>query len=637
MDSVVGRGTVVAGRYQLTAPRPRELPGTSEWAATDQILVRPVVVRVFPAAGAGPALDAARRAALVADPRLVRVLDVGSDQGAGYVVTEQVDGPTLAQLVAREPLSADQARAVVGEAASALETARRRGVHHLALRPSALAVSDDGRVLVSGLALDATLLARHGGDARTTSRTDAADLVRLVYAALTGHWPGPLATSDGLPTAPERDGVPVPPGELVPDVPADLNTLCVATLGRDDDGPFSPADVVRELEPWGEIRVQGRPRLTAPPLAPVVPTTGPGQVVRQSVRTAFTGPTATVNRPGTPPPAAPGRAGPARAVPGSAPGVAGPAPAVAGPAPAGMAGAAAGPPAGWLPGGPSSPAGDDSATPAMGLPASPAANLPPTVPPPGPLGAGPGAPAPPPAGSAARYPSGELDPFDFGNVDDEQPRRRPGTTIAIVLVGLLLVLAIVFAAKALFTGRGSSGNPGTAAGTSAQSSTSSPSGTPSATPSASPSPPTSAAAGAVPAISGITSIDQGDSDGEHEEAVGRAIDGDLSTNWYTMTYKSDDFAGFKTAVGLRLTLARPATVATVTLHANLAGGRVEVHAGDSPDPTQGAVLASGPMSQDTVLTLDPATTGTSLVVWITQLPATSDGQFRAEIAEIELG
>ncbi|HEY0118082.1 MAG TPA: hypothetical protein VGC04_04810 [Cellulomonas sp.] len=666
MDGVVGRGTVLAGRYQLTEARPCELPGVSEWTAMDQILVRAVVVRTFPIGGAGPALDAARRAALVSDSRLVRVLDVGSDDTVGYVITEQVSGPTLAQLVAREPLSADQARAVVGEAASALEVARRRGVHHLALRPSALAVSDDGRVLVSGLALDATLLAYRGGDARTTSRTDAADLVRVMYAAITGHWPGPLATSGGLPTAPEVDGVPVPPAELVPGVPADLNTLCTVTLGRDDDGPLSPADLVSELEPWGEIRVQGRPRLAVPAPEPESTTTGTGQVVRQSVRTAFTGPSSTVNRPGTPPPAAPVRSGSSPVVPGSLAG------AVAG------AGIHAGPVASWAPDGPSSPAGDDSATPAMGVPAfppepaSPApapapapiqgpvpappytpgaspfppaaagarpAGLPPRVPPPGPLGAGPGGPAAP-ASYAAQYPTAEPDPFDFGRMDDEPPRRRTGMAIAIVVVGLLVVVAIGFAAKALFTGKDSSGNPGAAATTSGQSPSGGPSGSASAGPSSSApssSPSATARPGATPVIAGITSIDQGDSDGEHEEDVGKAIDGNPGTYWYTMTYKRDDFAGFKTAVGLKLTLKEPATVRTVTLHANLDGGKVEVHAGDSPDPTQGAVLASGSMSANTVLTLDPVSTGTSLIVWITQLPPTPDGQFRAEIAEITLG
>ena len=631
MDGVVGRGTVLAGRYQLREPAGSVLPGVAEWDALDQILVRPVTARVLVEEGSGAALDAARRAALVADPRLVRVLDVGTDGGVAYVVTEQATGPTLAQLVAREPLSADQARAVVGEAAAALETARRRGVHHLALRPSSLSVADDGRVLVSGLAFDSAVLAGPGGDARTTSRSDATDLVRLVYTALTGHWPGPLETSDGLPTAPESDGVPVPPFELVPGVPPDLNTLCTVTLGRQDDGPHSPAELVRELEPWGEIRVAGRPR-AAEPTVPVTPTTTPGQVVRQSVRTAFSGPTATVNRPGTPPPAAPGRGGypAAPPFPPVAPGAGSPFPPVATPA-----GGSPFPP-----------------TPGTGSP------FPPAVPPPGAMGSGPDAttgpvptvpvgptasranPAPaavppPPGWPAARQQAAE-DPFDFGHVE-ERPPRRTGTAIGGVVAVVLVLAAIVLGIVALVRSLGGGdGEPAATASTPAQTT---PSRAPSTAPTGSaPSTAPGTPAGTTPpVIAAITSFDPSDADGEHEEAVPRAIDGDPATHWYTMTYNRDDFAGFKDRVGLVLTFERPATVSTVTLHVNGTGGQVEVRAGDAASSSSAPVLASGPMSADTVLTLDPATTTPGITLWFTQLATAADGAFRIEVNELSVG
>ena len=190
MEDVVGRGTVLAGRYRVLQLVGSDLPGASSWQATDQILDRPVRVRVLEQGNVAQALDAARRAALVSDPRLVRVLDVGTHQGSiSYVVTEQVTGPSLSDLLARGPLSADQARAVVGEAAAALEVARRRGVHHLALRPTVLHVTPEDRVLLTGLALDGALLGQGLGDARSTTRADTVGLVRLLYAALTGRWP----------------------------------------------------------------------------------------------------------------------------------------------------------------------------------------------------------------------------------------------------------------------------------------------------------------------------------------------------------------------------------------------------------------------------------------------------------------
>ena len=68
---------LLAGRYRLLAPVDSDLEGSSAWRATDQILDRPVQVRVLESGAVAPAPDAARRAALVTDPRLLRVLDVG--------------------------------------------------------------------------------------------------------------------------------------------------------------------------------------------------------------------------------------------------------------------------------------------------------------------------------------------------------------------------------------------------------------------------------------------------------------------------------------------------------------------------------------------------------------------------------
>jgi hypothetical protein len=273
------------------------------------------------------------------------------------------------------------------------------------------------------------------------------------------------------------------------------------------------------------------------------------------------------------------------------------------------------------------------------------------VPPPGPLGAGPEdtaqvpvtAPAPSPAFQPASYAPPSFsegppeDPFDFGTVDDEPPR-RVGTAIALVVVGLLVVVALGFGIKALLGGVGRTGEPGAASSSStsqqvpsATAMSSASSSTPSPTPSATP-----VDTGAAPVVASITSIDPSDTDGEHEEAVGKAIDGDPGTYWFSQTYNRDDFAGIKPGVGLALTLAQPATVHTVTLHVNGTGGQVEVHAADATNPTAGPALASGTLGADTVLTLDPATSGSSFVVWFTQLPTNGEGKFRIELTELEL-
>ncbi|QOR70749.1 murein biosynthesis integral membrane protein MurJ [Ruania alkalisoli] len=243
-------GITLADRYVLEAASATDLPGASAWSGQDEILQRPVQVTTLQGQHRDEALDAARRAALISDPRLRRIVRVGTHDDVAFVVSEPPAGTSLAGLVSGGRLPAAQARTLVGEAATAIELSRKRGVHHLYLRPSALEVAADGSVQLGGLAVDAAQAGMTPVDPQRSARTDAVDLVALLYTALTGHWPGAPERSGGLPTAPRIDGAPVPPGELADGVPHDLDTLCAVTFGPHEDGPYTAGELVRELEPW---------------------------------------------------------------------------------------------------------------------------------------------------------------------------------------------------------------------------------------------------------------------------------------------------------------------------------------------------------------------------------------------------
>ncbi len=621
MVDVVGRGTVLAGRYRVLQPLASDLEGSPAWQATDQILDRSVRVRILISGKVPQALDAARRAALVSDPRLVRVLDVGSHEGVSYVVTEEVRGPSLADLLARGPLTGDQARAIVGEVAAALEIARRRGVHHLALRPSVVHITPDDRVLLTGLAFDGALLGQGLGDARTTTRADTVGLVRLLYAALTGRWPVgaqdlvPTTGLGTLPAAPLAADGPVPPGDLVAGVPADLDTLCVVTLGSNDDGPHSPAELVRELEPWGEIRSIGLAgRADSGPSVPTgaaaaapSPSLAPAYVDRQSVRATFEQSPAGPRLTGTPPPAHPGIAFP---------------PVSSGPEPASVPPRVERPAAVGPLFAPVEPvvARALETRPGPGFPPGP----PPSVPP-----AHPGTPW-----NQPERPSGFGLPFD-DRIDEPESlseRRFDPTKLVIAFVAVAVVIGVIIAFQLLTKPVATRDvvEPAPVVTSSAPVS--------SAAPSAPAAHPTSAAPtvrpGGAPVIASVSTIDPSDPAGEHPEIAARAVDGDPATAWYTRTYNKPNFGGMKPAVGFVLSLASPATVTSVTLHVNGTGGNVELRATDAASPTAGTVLASGPLSADTVLTLSTPTQTSSIVLWFTALAQTADGSNRIEITEI---
>ena len=246
----VGPGSLLGGRY-VVQRRVSQQTRFERWTAADQILDREVVLLCFEADGpqAPATLDAARRAAGIEESRLVRVLDVGSNDGVAFVVEEPLTGARSLTSVLRDGgLPAEEARRIVGEAASALESARVRGLHHQVLTPRSLMRLEDGFIKVRGLATEAALLEAEESSPDSASRTDAVALVSIAYAALTGRWPitGP---DSGLEAAPRVVGGVAAPSEIAAGVPADLDLIARHTL-NDDTGPLSPGDLAGQIAPW---------------------------------------------------------------------------------------------------------------------------------------------------------------------------------------------------------------------------------------------------------------------------------------------------------------------------------------------------------------------------------------------------
>src|SRR6478672_780041 len=155
----VGPSTVLGGRYAVQR-RLEHLPRAERWSAHDLTLERDVVVVCFgeDEGHAAATLDAARRAAGLDNHRLVRVLDVGRSDGVAFFIEEALpDAETLAHILAQGGLPAEEARRIAGEAATGLEAARARGLHHLDLTPAAVLRASDGTVKVRGVATASAL------------------------------------------------------------------------------------------------------------------------------------------------------------------------------------------------------------------------------------------------------------------------------------------------------------------------------------------------------------------------------------------------------------------------------------------------------------------------------------------------
>jgi len=253
----VGPSTVLGGRYAVQR-RLEQLPRAERWSAHDLTLERDVVVVCFgeDESHAAATLDAARRAAGLDNHRLVRVLDVGRSDGIAFFVEEAIaEAHSLAQVLEQGGLPAEEARRIAGEAATGLEAARSRGLHHLRLTPHSVVRASDGTIKVRGVATAAAIAAEEDLPSAAAARLDAVGVVAITYAALTSRWPLP-GHVPGLEAAPHVVGGVPAPSEIAAGVPGDLDALCRLTL-NDDQGPLTPGDFAAQIAPWAPTQVVG--------------------------------------------------------------------------------------------------------------------------------------------------------------------------------------------------------------------------------------------------------------------------------------------------------------------------------------------------------------------------------------------
>ena len=240
-------GTRLGGRYRLE-DRVAGAAGWSAWKAIDETLAR--AVTVFTLAPGFPRIrevvTAARAASRLNDSRLTQVFDVEDDWDRAYMVMEWPAGETLDDLLAQGPLDPGRGARIVAEAAGALSVAHAAGLAHLCLTPESLRWTAGGGVKVIGLGIGAALA---GTTAEDPALADTRGLGRLLYAALTGHWPGP--DYPALPSAPIADGLPRSPRQVRAGVPAALDEVtCRALMLRDRSNGqalTTPAQLATEL------------------------------------------------------------------------------------------------------------------------------------------------------------------------------------------------------------------------------------------------------------------------------------------------------------------------------------------------------------------------------------------------------
>lgn len=129
------------GRFVLVAIAGRGAFGTV-YKAWDPAMERDIAVKVPRRGTLTDASDLdrffreARFAATLHHPGIVRIHEVGNADGLPYLVSEFVQGPTLADLLEERRISPDQSAELLTAVAEALHYAHEHGVVHRDVKPS---------------------------------------------------------------------------------------------------------------------------------------------------------------------------------------------------------------------------------------------------------------------------------------------------------------------------------------------------------------------------------------------------------------------------------------------------------------------------------------------------------------------
>jgi serine/threonine-protein kinase len=251
----VGVQGLLADRYELQELLGRGAMG-EVWRACDQLLGRPVAVKLLHAAEAEDAerfrLEA-QIAARLNHPNVVGMYDFGAHHDQPHLVMELVDGWNLAQERSlRGALDPAEAAAITAQAAAGLSAAHQQGVVHRDVKPANVMLTTDRTVKITdfGIArfaeeaassLTATGKIIGTADYLAPERalghpaqpaSDVYSLGCVLYELLTGRPPFSGATSLAV-VHQHVSATPASPHHLRPDIPQPLSDYVLHMLAKD--------------------------------------------------------------------------------------------------------------------------------------------------------------------------------------------------------------------------------------------------------------------------------------------------------------------------------------------------------------------------------------------------------------------
>jgi WD40 repeat protein/tRNA A-37 threonylcarbamoyl transferase component Bud32 len=208
----------------------------------------------------------AEAAAQLDHPGIVPIYEVGHDEGQYFFSMGFVDGQSLSKKVAEGPLPAREAAGIVRDVADAVHYAHDKGVIHRDLKPGNILLDKAGKARVTDFGLaklieSSSELTGTGqilgtpsymppeqatGQVNDVGRaSDVYSLGAILYCLLTGR--PPFQAANPLETLLQvQKQQPVPPTQLNPNIPPDLDTIALKCLDKSPSRRYPTANALAE-------------------------------------------------------------------------------------------------------------------------------------------------------------------------------------------------------------------------------------------------------------------------------------------------------------------------------------------------------------------------------------------------------
>lgn len=209
----------------------------------------------------------AKAVALLHHPNIVQVFESGETAGKPFVALEFLDGGTLQDKLKAEPQKPKDAAKMLETLARAMHYAHERGIVHRDLKPANVLLDSHGSPKITDFGLakrleqedqgqtgaesilgTPTYMAPEQASGRTRDVGPGADIYALgavLYDFLTGKPPLRGATiHETLNLVINND--PVPPRQLQPSVPLDLQTICLKCLMKEPAKRYATAEALAD-------------------------------------------------------------------------------------------------------------------------------------------------------------------------------------------------------------------------------------------------------------------------------------------------------------------------------------------------------------------------------------------------------